>query len=123
MPLEHIPETLLPVAERRQIGQSLRKLVPRSLHADWTPPADRRDPVQVLIEADRPFVMYADGDPIGDLPVRVKAAGHAVTMLVPADQRAGGALSPLSPALAPAEGLEAKSAMNPTGPGTAGAGG
>jgi len=53
MPLEHIPETLLPVAERRQIGQSLRKLVPRSLHADWTPPADRRDPVQVLIEADR----------------------------------------------------------------------
>ena len=53
MPLEHIPDVLLPVADRRQAGQSLRKLVPRSLHADWTPPADRRDPVQTLIETDR----------------------------------------------------------------------
>ena len=53
MPLEHIPDVLLPVADRRQAGQSLRKLVPRSLPADWTPPAGRRDPVQTLIETDR----------------------------------------------------------------------
>ena len=40
---------------------------------------------EVAISADRPFTMYADGDPIGDLPLRVRAVRGAVTMLVPAD--------------------------------------
>ena len=54
MPLEHVqPSAPLPIAERRQAGQNLRKLVPRSLHATWTPPADREDPVKRLIETDR----------------------------------------------------------------------
>jgi YegS/Rv2252/BmrU family lipid kinase len=39
---------------------------------------------EVEVSADRPFVMYADGDPIGDLPVRVRALQAAVTVLVPA---------------------------------------
>ena len=52
---------------------------------------------EVVIEADRPFVMYADGDPIGELPVRVRAIGGAITVLVPAEHPAGGALAPLSP--------------------------
>lgn len=39
---------------------------------------------EVLIDADRPFEMYADGDPIAQLPVRVRALPGAVTMLVPA---------------------------------------
>ena len=38
---------------------------------------------EVTISADRPFMMYADGDPIGELPVRVRAQRGAVTMLVP----------------------------------------
>jgi YegS/Rv2252/BmrU family lipid kinase len=38
---------------------------------------------EVRISADRPFTMYADGDPIGRLPVRVRALRGAVTMLVP----------------------------------------
>jgi YegS/Rv2252/BmrU family lipid kinase len=38
---------------------------------------------EVLVSAERPFTMYADGDPIGDLPVRVRALRGAVTMLVP----------------------------------------
>ena len=38
---------------------------------------------EVLISADRPFTMYADGDPIGELPLRVRALRGAVTMLVP----------------------------------------
>jgi YegS/Rv2252/BmrU family lipid kinase len=38
---------------------------------------------EVAIGADRPFTMYADGDPIGDLPVRVRALPAAVTMLTP----------------------------------------
>ena len=29
--------------------------------------------------------MYADGDPIGELPVRVSAVGGAVSVLVPTD--------------------------------------
>jgi YegS/Rv2252/BmrU family lipid kinase len=47
---------------------------------------------EVEIAADRPFTVYADGDPIGALPVRIRAAGAAVMMLVP---RSG----PLEPAL------------------------
>jgi YegS/Rv2252/BmrU family lipid kinase len=39
----------------------------------------------VVISADRPFTLYADGDPIGDLPVRVRAVRGAVQVLVPAE--------------------------------------
>ncbi len=39
---------------------------------------------EVSVSADRPFTMYADGDPIGRLPVRVSALPAAVTMLTPA---------------------------------------
>jgi YegS/Rv2252/BmrU family lipid kinase len=39
---------------------------------------------EVTISADRPFVLYADGDPIGELPVRVSAARGAVRLLTPA---------------------------------------
>jgi YegS/Rv2252/BmrU family lipid kinase len=39
---------------------------------------------ELLISADRPFTMYADGDPIAELPVRVRALAGAITMLVPA---------------------------------------
>ncbi len=48
---------------------------------------------EVEISSEHPFQMYADGDPIGVLPVRVSAQRGAVRMLVPV----GGsdALSPL----------------------------
>jgi YegS/Rv2252/BmrU family lipid kinase len=39
---------------------------------------------EVRITADRPFAMYADGDPIGDLPVTVRVRPRAVRVLVPA---------------------------------------
>jgi YegS/Rv2252/BmrU family lipid kinase len=39
---------------------------------------------EVSVSADRPFTMYADGDPIGELPVRVRALRGAVRVLVPA---------------------------------------
>jgi YegS/Rv2252/BmrU family lipid kinase len=42
----------------------------------------------VEISADRPFTMYADGDPIGELPVRVSTVGGAISVLVPADAAA-----------------------------------
>jgi YegS/Rv2252/BmrU family lipid kinase len=43
---------------------------------------------EVAISADRPFVLYADGDPIGELPLRVRAQRGAVKMIVPADAAA-----------------------------------
>jgi len=55
----------------------------------------------VTVSADRPFVMYADGDPIGTLPVRVSALPGAVTVIAP--ERGSAALGP-APAPAPAGG-------------------
>jgi YegS/Rv2252/BmrU family lipid kinase len=40
---------------------------------------------EVTIAAERPFTAYADGDPIGELPLRVSALRGAVRMIVPAD--------------------------------------
>lgn len=38
---------------------------------------------EVEISADRPFTMYADGDPIAELPVKVRSLEHAVRVIVP----------------------------------------
>jgi YegS/Rv2252/BmrU family lipid kinase len=38
---------------------------------------------EVRISADRPFVMYADGDPIGELPVVVRTRPRALRVIVP----------------------------------------
>lgn len=40
---------------------------------------------EIAISADRPFTMYADGDPIGELPLRVRTIGGAVRVLVPTE--------------------------------------
>ncbi|HYM54482.1 MAG TPA: diacylglycerol kinase family protein [Solirubrobacteraceae bacterium] len=48
---------------------------------------------EVSISADRPFTVYADGDPIGVLPLRVRAAPGAVTVLVPAQSAADSAFA------------------------------
>ena len=57
MPLEHVPpDAVLPLAERRLLGRNLRKIVSRSQHADWRPPAARRDPVQTLLRSGRHLI-------------------------------------------------------------------
>jgi YegS/Rv2252/BmrU family lipid kinase len=38
---------------------------------------------EVLVSADRPLTMYADGDPIAQLPARIRALPGAVRVLVP----------------------------------------
>jgi diacylglycerol kinase family enzyme len=38
---------------------------------------------EMTLSSKRPFTMYADGDPIGELPVRVRALPGAITMLLP----------------------------------------
>ena len=44
-------QNYIPRADRAAAGKALRSSVPRASHRDWTPPADRRDPVDVLIES------------------------------------------------------------------------
>ncbi|WP_354702208.1 diacylglycerol kinase family protein [Paraconexibacter sp. AEG42_29] len=39
---------------------------------------------EITISADRPFTVYADGDPIGELPVTIRCRPGAVTVLLPA---------------------------------------
>ena len=54
MPLEHMQTTnVLPATERRQAGQALRKIVPRSSHARWVPSTARPDPIDILVESGR----------------------------------------------------------------------
>jgi diacylglycerol kinase family enzyme len=48
---------------------------------------------EVQISSDRPFTLYADGDPIAELPVRVRALPGAVSVLVPAGDTPSQALS------------------------------
>jgi diacylglycerol kinase family enzyme len=39
---------------------------------------------EVRIAADRPFTVYADGDPIGELPATIRAVPGAIKVLLPA---------------------------------------
>jgi YegS/Rv2252/BmrU family lipid kinase len=39
---------------------------------------------EVRVEADRPFTVYADGDPIGELPATIRCVPGAVQVLLPA---------------------------------------
>jgi YegS/Rv2252/BmrU family lipid kinase len=56
---------------------------------------------EVSISADRPFTMYADGDPIGELPLRVRAVKGAVSVLVPLESPAASAFADPHPAAQP----------------------
>jgi YegS/Rv2252/BmrU family lipid kinase len=57
---------------------------------------------EVAIAANRPFTMYADGDPLGELPLRIRAVAGAVNILVPADRPD----SPFAKAYRPAASTE-----------------
>jgi YegS/Rv2252/BmrU family lipid kinase len=39
---------------------------------------------EIEINADRPFEVYADGDPVADLPVRIRVAERVLRVMVPA---------------------------------------
>jgi YegS/Rv2252/BmrU family lipid kinase len=60
---------------------------------------------EIALSSDRPFTMYADGDPIGELPLRVRALRGAVRMLVPRQSGPDSAFaSPAADPLAPGTG-------------------
>ena len=71
--VEHVPKLrflrLLPTVFK---GEHVKQRM-------WSSSAAR----EVSISADRPFTMYADGDPIDELPVTVRALPRAVRVIVP----------------------------------------
>lgn len=84
---------------------------------------------EVAIACDRPFAMYADGDPIGALPVRVSALRGAIRILTPARAAPdspfatalAGSSTPLGrdePAGAQGRPAPGKGAQGPPAPGT-----
>jgi len=90
-----LDDGLLEVIVLERVGKLtfLTRILPRVFSGEHV-----RDPCvhvfrarEVAIESDRPFTMYADGDPIGELPLRVRAVPGAVSVLVPAGAAAGGA--------------------------------
>src|SRR3984957_15234871 len=53
-PVQHAsgaPGSYLSADERRAAGKALRDVTPRAAHGGWKPPEDRRDPVELLREA------------------------------------------------------------------------
>jgi|SwirhisoilCB2_FD_contig_123_125251_length_4901_multi_4_in_0_out_0_2 uncharacterized protein (DUF2252 family) len=46
-------KSALSIAARIEEGRALRQLVPRSAHAEWSPPADRPDPLDLLQAQDK----------------------------------------------------------------------
>ena len=64
----------------------------------------------VEISADRPFTMYADGDPIGELPLRLRSAPAAVQLLVPVDAPPSGPFSSGAPSRQPVPASDSPSA-------------
>jgi YegS/Rv2252/BmrU family lipid kinase len=58
---------------------------------------------EITVSADRPFTMYADGDPIGELPLRVRVLPGAINVLVPASSGPGSAFASTPPPPASAQ--------------------
>ena len=97
-PSAMLDDGLLEVVVLERVGKLafLTKILPRVFSGEHV-----REPCvhvfrarEVAIEADRAFVMFADGDPIGELPLRVRAARGAIRVLVPAEDPAYCAFSP-----------------------------
>jgi YegS/Rv2252/BmrU family lipid kinase len=74
--------TLAYMPKRRFLTSLLPKVF-KGTHVDEPEVAVLRS-AEVRIAADRPFQMYADGDPIAPLPVTVRALPGAIKVLVPA---------------------------------------
>jgi YegS/Rv2252/BmrU family lipid kinase len=72
------------LAESSRLGlvRLLAKIF-RGTHVD-APGVTVRRGAEVRVSADRPFTVYADGDPIGNLPIVMRAVPAAVKVLLPA---------------------------------------
>jgi YegS/Rv2252/BmrU family lipid kinase len=73
-------------ASPRSRTEFLTKCLPRvfkGTHVELDFVSSQRG-AEVRIAADRPFTVYADGDPIGELPVTIRAVPGAIKVLLPA---------------------------------------
>ena len=59
-----------PLAEREELGRSLRKTAPRSSHGDWSPAPDRPDPVALLTAQDADRIEFL-------VPIRHRRMGES----------------------------------------------
>src|SRR5436190_2081657 len=66
--------------KRRALLNLTRVFQGRHVEAPWVHVLRSRE---VTVSCDRPFTMYADGDPIGDLPLTVRARHRALQVIVP----------------------------------------
>jgi YegS/Rv2252/BmrU family lipid kinase len=86
-PAALLDDGLLDVMVLEKVGKLrfLTKILPKVFSgAHVSEPSVRTFRAQeVLVSSDRPFTMYADGDPIARLPVRVRALPGAVRVLTP----------------------------------------
>jgi YegS/Rv2252/BmrU family lipid kinase len=74
------------MAAPRSRAEFLTKLLPRVFKGTHTelPFVSMLRGAEVRIKADRPFTVFADGDPIGELPVTIRAVPGAIRVLLPA---------------------------------------
>ena len=73
-------------ASARARRRFLRRLLPKVFKGEHVnePSVDVLRGAEVRVDADRPFTVYADGDPIGELPMTVRALPGALQVLLPA---------------------------------------
>ena len=72
--------------ERTSKATFVRKLLPKVFKGEHVnePSVHVLRGAEVRIDADRPFMVYADGDPVGQLPMTFRALPGALQVLLPA---------------------------------------
>jgi YegS/Rv2252/BmrU family lipid kinase len=73
--------TVADVPKRRFLAQLPKVFKGTHVH---NPEVEVARAAELRLAADRPFTVYADGDPIGELPVTIRALPHAVRVIAPA---------------------------------------
>jgi YegS/Rv2252/BmrU family lipid kinase len=72
--------------ERTSKARFLRKVLPKVFKGEHIhePSVHVLRGAEVHVDADRPFMVYADGDPVGELPMTFRALPGALQVLMPA---------------------------------------
>jgi YegS/Rv2252/BmrU family lipid kinase len=72
--------------ERTSKATFVRKVLPKVFKGEHVkePSVHVLRGVEIRVDADRPFMVYADGDPVGELPMTFRALPGALQVLLPA---------------------------------------
>jgi YegS/Rv2252/BmrU family lipid kinase len=72
--------------ERTTKARFVRRVLPKVFKGEHVhePTVHVQRGTEVRIDADRPFMVYADGDPVGELPMTFRALPGALQVLLPA---------------------------------------